>query len=111
MIVDLSVPHYLRYIKLNLNGSLCAVTCKDGKKIYIVDTKTGEILHCFYRGFFKCKISNIDFDEPTNDYILVTSNRMTVHIFSLKKQHMDVNVSFCKFHMSDLTNSKALKNH
>ena len=77
-------PHNnkVTYISLSFDGLLLATASEDGKKIRIFNTETGEYLEELHRGKEKAEIKYISFN-PNNQFIAVSSEKGTIHIWSL----------------------------
>ena len=73
------------YLSLNFDGTLLATASKKGTLIRVFDTTTGDKLHEFRRGIDSAVIKNISFD-PLSKWMVVTSNKETIHIYSLQKE-------------------------
>jgi WD40 repeat protein len=76
--------HNLSYIALSYNGLLLATSSEEGKKIRIFETETGEYLQELNRGKEKADIKCISIDFK-NQFIAASSERGTIHIWSLFK--------------------------
>ena len=74
--------HTVSYIVLSYNGLLLATASEQGKKIRIFETITGENLQELNRGKEKADIKCISIDFK-NQFIAVSSERGTIHIWSL----------------------------
>ena len=73
----------ISYISLNGPGNLVAIANDKGSEIKIYSCVNGELLANFLRGKEKAEINYICFDKLSN-YLAVTSDRGTIHIWSLK---------------------------
>lgn len=73
-------------MELNFDGSLLATTSEKGTLIRIYNTIDGTLIQELRRGSEKADIYCIAFD-PQSLYILVASDRGTVHMFSISKSH------------------------
>ena len=71
------------YICLNSSGNLLAVANEKGNEIKIYNCLNGNLMGDLHRGNEKAEINYICFDKLTN-YLAVTSDRGTVHIWSMK---------------------------
>ena len=78
----LAQEDYISYISLNNDGTLLATANEKGTIIKIHSCKNGNLLSQFYRGKEKAEINCICFDK-LNNFLAVTSDRGTVHIWSL----------------------------
>jgi WD40 repeat protein len=78
--------HPVAYISLSYNGLLLATASEEGKKIRIFETKTGEYLQELNRGKEKAEIKCISIDF-NNQFIAASSERGTIHIWSLKESY------------------------
>jgi WD40 repeat protein len=78
--------HPVAYITLSYNGLLLATASEEGKKIRIFETVTGEYLQELNRGSEKAKIKCICIDF-NNQFIAASSERGTIHIWSLKESY------------------------
>ena len=76
--------HDVSYIVLSYNGLILATASKEGKKIRIFETITGENLQELNRGKEKADIKCISIDL-NNQFIAVSSERGTIHIWSLSQ--------------------------
>ena len=74
----------ISFISLNNIGNLLAIANDKGNEIKIFSCIKGELLAQFFRGKEKAEISCICF-EHLNNFIAVSSDRGTIHIWSLKK--------------------------
>ena len=72
------------YISLNNTGNLVAIANDKGNVIKIYNCANEDLLGEYYRGKEKAEINYICFDKLSN-YFAVTSDRGTIHIWSLKK--------------------------
>ena len=72
----------ISYISLNNNGSLLATSNQKGTLIKLHSCINGNLLAQFYRGKDKAEINYICFDKLSN-FLAVTSDRGTIHIWSL----------------------------
>ena len=74
-------------------GNLLAVANEKGNEIKIYSCLSGDSLRCLYRGMEKAEINYICFDKFSN-YLAVSSDRGTIHIWSMKgifQQLIDIN--------------------
>ena len=69
-------------IALSPDGKLCATASKKGTLVRIFSTDNGRLLQELRRGKDKAHINSIAFDK-TNTWIACTSNKGTVHIFTV----------------------------
>lgn len=76
--------HNISFIALSYNGLLLATASEEGKKIRIFETETGENLQELNRGSEKADIKYISMDFK-NQFIAVSSERGTIHIWSLSQ--------------------------
>ena len=74
----------ISFISLNNHGNLLAIANDKGNEIKIFSCIKGELLAEFFRGKEKAEINCICFDN-LNNFIAVSSDRGTIHIWSLKK--------------------------
>jgi len=72
----------ISYISLNNDGSLLATSNEKGTLIKLHSCINGNLLAQFYRGKDKAEINYICFDKLSN-FLAVTSDRGTIHIWSL----------------------------
>ena len=72
----------IAYITLSYNGSLLATASEQGTLIRIFNTENGNLLQEVRRGKDKADIKYICF-EPNYRFIAATSNKGTIHIWSL----------------------------
>ena len=72
----------ISYIALNNDGSLLATSNEKGTLIKLHSCINGNLLAQFYRGKDKAEINYICFDKLSN-FLAVTSDRGTIHIWSL----------------------------
>ena len=70
------------YISINNDGTLLATSNEKGTTIKIFNCNNGNLLSYFKRGNEKAEINYICFDNLSN-YLAVTSDRGTIHIWSL----------------------------
>ena len=78
--------HPVTYIALSYNGLLLSTASQEGKRIRIFETETGEYLQELNRGSEKAEIKCISIDF-NNQFIAVSSERGTIHIWSLKESY------------------------
>ena len=86
----------ISYISINSNGNLISISSIQGKLIRIFLINNGEFIEEFKRGKEKADINYMTFDLLSN-YIAVSSNRKTIHIWSLKNTRKiikDKNIDF-----------------
>ena len=91
-----SFDEIISYISINSQGNLIAVSSIQGKLIRIFLINNGDFIEEFKRGKEKADINYITFDLLCN-YIAVSSNRKTIHIWSLKNTRKiikDKNIDF-----------------
>lgn len=69
---------------MTTNRNLLAVASERGTILKIIDTVRGEIIACYRRGIYGTKINCMCFDSE-NEYLAVTSEKGTLHIFKLDK--------------------------
>ena len=74
----------ISFISLNNIGNLLAIANDKGNEIKIYNCINGDLLADFHRGKEKAEINCICFDK-LNNFLAVTSDRGTIHIWSLKK--------------------------
>jgi len=98
----------LSQIALNMDGTRLATSSEKGTLIRIFDTDTGQQLRELRRGADKAEIFSITFN-PLATYLVVTSDKGTVHIYGLeqdasagdqsaeKKQNRQSSLSFIPF--------------
>jgi len=98
----------LSQIALNKNGTRLATSSEKGTLIRIFDTDTGQQLRELRRGADRAEIFSITFN-PTSTYLVVTSDKGTVHVYGLeqdasasmdtaeKKQNRQSSLSFIPF--------------
>ena len=85
----------IAYIALSYNGSLLATASEQGTLIRIFNTENGNLLQEVRRGKDKADIKYICF-EPNYRFIAATSNKGTIHIWSLANTSMISNSNLCK---------------
>lgn len=78
--------HPVTYIALSYNGLLLSTASQEGKRIRIFETETGEYLQELNRGSEKAEIKCISIDF-NNQFIAASSERGTIHIWSLKESY------------------------
>jgi len=99
----------LSHLSLNMDGTRLATASEKGTLIRIFDTATGQQLRELRRGADKAEIYCITFN-PTSTYLVVSSDKGTVHIYGLtqdtgntggdqekKKQNRQSSLSFIPF--------------
>ena len=80
----------IAYITLSYNGSLLATAIEQGTLIRIFNTDNGNLLQEVRRGKDKADIKYICF-EPNYRFIAATSNKGTIHIWSLANTLKNLN--------------------
>ena len=80
----------IAYIALSYNGSLLATASEQGTLIRIFNTDNGNLLQEVRRGKDKADIKYICF-EPNYRFIAATSNKGTIHIWSLANTLKNLN--------------------
>lgn len=80
----------IKYLTLNINGSLLATASMKGTLIRIFNTKTGQKIHEVRRGTVPAKIYSITFNRESS-YIAVTSDKGTAHLFEIKNKNQTMN--------------------
>jgi WD40 repeat protein len=80
----------IAYIALSYNGSLLATASEQGTLIRIFNTENGNLLQEVRRGKDKADIKYICF-EPNYRFIAATSNKGTIHIWSLANTLKNLN--------------------
>ena len=80
----------IAYITLSYNGSLLATASEQGTLIRIFNTDNGNLLQEVRRGKDKADIKYICF-EPNYRFIAATSNKGTIHIWSLANTLKNLN--------------------
>ena len=73
----------INFMSINYDGKLIATASEKGKFIRIHSTIDGTLLKEFKRGYEKVEYIYICFDND-NKFMAVSSNKGTIHIFSLK---------------------------
>jgi WD repeat-containing protein 45 len=73
----------ISYIVMNQDATLVATSSIKGTLIRVFDLKNSKLVHEFRRGIDMARINNICFD-PTSKYLIVSSNKGTIHIYSLE---------------------------
>lgn len=73
-------------IALNNSGEILATTSEAGTLVRIFNTSNGNRLHEFRRGSSQCKIHSMCFDK-NSDFLALSSDSGTLHIFFLKKEN------------------------
>eukprot|EP00826_Nyctotherus_ovalis_P050681 TRINITY_DN6245_c0_g2_i2.p2 TRINITY_DN6245_c0_g2~~TRINITY_DN6245_c0_g2_i2.p2 ORF type:complete len:151 (+),score=18.59 TRINITY_DN6245_c0_g2_i2:336-788(+) len=71
-------------MRFDINGSLLATACSDGKTIRIFSVPSGRKVYSLHRGIHEAEIHSMSFD-PTSTLLGLTSVRGTLHIFRLTK--------------------------
>ena len=71
-------------MSLDPKGDILASVSQKGSLIRLFDTSTGAFLKGLRRGNDSAEIYSINFDK-TSQYVLITSNKGTVHIFNIGK--------------------------
>ncbi len=74
----------LSQLALNKNGTRLATSSEKGTLIRIFDTDTGQQLRELRRGADRAEIFSITFN-PTSTYLVVTSDKGTVHVYGLEQ--------------------------
>lgn len=82
--------HEISYIKVSYKGEFVATSSVQGTMIRIFDTSNGVILQELRRGGESARIYNIVFSFDCK-YIACSSNRNTIHIFSLRSSYLKKN--------------------
>jgi len=82
----------LSQIALNLDGTIMATASEKGTLIRIFDTISGNPIGEFRRGALTAEIYNISF-SPSSQWICVTSDKGTVHIYSLSPNQTPENTA------------------
>lgn len=72
----------LASLQLTLDGTQLATASEKGTLIRVYDTAKATLLHEFRRGADRAQIYSIAF-APTNDFLAVTSDKGTVHVYSV----------------------------
>jgi len=80
----------IAFLKLNNDGSKLATASKKGNIIRIFDTINGNIIQVLKRGSGDSKIYSINFSYD-NNFIGLTSDHGTAHIFLLNKDIKEIN--------------------
>ena len=93
-----SFDEIISFISINSNGNLISISSIQGKLIRIFLIENGEFIEEFKRGKEKADINYITFD-PLSNYIAVSSNRKTIHIWSLKNTRKIIKEK--KFYIED----------
>ena len=93
-----SFDEIISFISINSNGNLISISSIEGKLIRIFLIENGEFIEEFKRGKEKADINYITFD-PLSNYIAVSSNRKTIHIWSLKNTRKIIKEK--KFYIED----------
>lgn len=73
----------ISYMSINYDGTLLATTNEKGTIIKIHSCIDGQLLKVFKRGYIKVEYIFICFDKD-NKFMAISSNKGTIHIFSLK---------------------------
>jgi WD40 repeat protein len=73
----------LSYITHNQDCNLIATSSIKGTIIRVFDIINNKLIHEFRRGIDTAKINNMSFD-PQSKYLVVSSNKGTIHIYSLE---------------------------
>ena len=84
------IKNNIAYIALSYNGSLLATASEQGTLIRIFNTENGNLLQEVRRGKDKADIKYICF-EPNYRFIAATSNKGTIHIWSLANTLKNLN--------------------
>jgi WD40 repeat protein len=77
-------------INLNNNGTLLATASDNGTLIRIFKVNSGELYREFRRGKDKAEIFSLSFSNQ-NEFLCITSDRKTVHIFNLVQEYENDN--------------------
>jgi WD40 repeat protein len=80
----------LACIALSFDGTRLATASEKGTLIRVFDTKTGKLLHELRRGAERADIYSISF-HPSNQWIVVSSDKGTVHVFKLEESEREKN--------------------
>ena len=91
----------INFISLNKEGKVIATTTIKGTIIRIYNTIKGDFIKEVRRGKENAEIYSISFDIKSN-FICVTSDRKTVHIFNIEKEMNDEEDNLPKNHKSVL---------
>jgi WD40 repeat protein len=83
------------FIEMNLDGSLIACTAENGKIIKVFNVDRKEIVFQLHRGIDKAEIFSIAF-HPTSEWLAVTSDRGTVHVYKTVPTEKKKEVKFIK---------------
>ena len=100
--------HPVAYIALSYNGLLLATASEEGRKIRIFETETGEYLQELNRGKEKAAIKCISINF-NNQFIAASSERGTIHIWSLKEAYETMKKSG-KVHLVEEENKNNVSN-
>lgn len=74
-------------LALNHDGSLLASASEKGTLVRVYDTASGKRLHEFRRGSSEAIIYSLSF-SPGSEFLAVSSNKGTIHVFSLKHKNL-----------------------
>lgn len=77
---------YISALGLNQDGKVCATASDKGTLVRVFSTKDGTLIQELRRGMDKADIHSISFDS-TCSWLACTSDKGTVHIFSLNEAH------------------------
>ena len=77
--------NHIVMLEVNFSGSLAASASELGTVIRVFETRTLNLVHELRRGTSVARITSISF-SPECNFLLATSNKSTVHIWSLKKE-------------------------
>lgn len=96
-------------VAFNYDGRICATASKKGTLIRLFSTKTGKSLQELRRGKDKAEIHSINFDKGSR-WLACTSNKGTVHIFSILNSSKEVAVPLDIETEKPLSGSEAKEN-
>ena len=88
--------NFIVMLEVSFNGNFAASASELGTVIRVFDTRTLNLLHELRRGTSVARITSISF-SPECNFLLATSNKSTVHIWSLKKEEEKSNGIMSKY--------------
>ena len=77
--------NHIVMLEVNFSGSLAASASELGTVIRVFETRTLNLLHELRRGTSVARITSMSF-SPECNFLLATSNKSTVHLWSLKPE-------------------------
>ena len=80
--------NHIVMIEMNVAGNIAASASELGTVIRVFETLTLNVIHELRRGTSIARITSMAF-SPECNFLLATSNKSTVHIWSLKKENYE----------------------